>query len=99
MNEQFRTDDELLEAASKDLGIDKSEFENVTIEDEKNMRYTHVRFTVGDTDYWYHPDNPYCNHQCGKASGKCCKERDTKNHFCRENGSEQNPFWDCCNYK
>ena len=39
------------------------------------------------------------NHQCGKASGKCCKERDTKNHFCRENGSEQNPFWDCCNYK
>lgn len=37
--------------------------------------------------------------KAGKASGKCCKERDTKNHFCRENGSEQNPFWDCCNYK
>ena len=53
MNEQFRTDDELLEAASKDLGIDKSEFENVTIEDQKNLIYTHVRFTVGDTDYWY----------------------------------------------
>lgn len=59
MNEQFRTDDELLEAASKDLGIDKSEFENVTIEDEKNMRYTHVRFTVGDTDYWYVIDRSY----------------------------------------
>lgn len=40
-----------------------------------------------------HPSEEY------KASGKCCKERDTKNHFCRENGSEQNPFWDCCNYK
>lgn len=59
MNEQFRTDDELLEAASKDLGIDKSEFENVTIEDEKKMDYTHVRFTVGDTDYWYVIDRSY----------------------------------------
>lgn len=55
----LRTDDEVLEAASKDLGIDKSEFENVTIEDEKNMRYTHVRFTVGDTDYWYVIDRSY----------------------------------------
>ena len=49
----LRTDDEVLEAASKDLGIDKSEFENVEIEDEKKMDYTHVRFTVGDTDYWH----------------------------------------------
>lgn len=59
MNEQFRTDDELLEAASKDLGIDKSEFENVEIEDEKNRIYSHVRFTVGDTDYWYVIDRSY----------------------------------------
>ncbi len=57
--EQFRTDDELLSAASKDLGIDKSEFENVEIEDEKKMDYTHVRFTVGDTDYWYVIDRSY----------------------------------------
>lgn len=55
----LRTDDEVLEAASKDLGIDKSEFENVEIEDEKKMDYTHVRFTVGDTDYWYVIDRSY----------------------------------------
>lgn len=55
----LRTDDEVLEAASKDLGIDKSEFENVTIEDEKKMDYTHVRFTVGDTDYWYAMERSY----------------------------------------
>lgn len=55
----LRTDDEVLEAASKDLGIVKSEFENVTIEDEKKMDYTHVRFTVGDTDYWYVIDRSY----------------------------------------
>ncbi len=55
----LRTDDEVLEAASKDLGIDKSEFENVEIEDEKKMGYTHVRFTVGDTDYWYVIDRSY----------------------------------------
>ncbi len=55
----FRTDDELLEAASKDLEIDKSEFENVEIEDEKSMDYTHVRFTAGDTDYWYAMERSY----------------------------------------
>lgn len=57
--EQLRTDDELLEAASKDLEIDKSGFENVEIEDEKSMNYTHVRFTVGDTDYWYAMERSY----------------------------------------
>lgn len=49
----FRTDDELLSEVSKDLEIDKTKFENVTIEDEKSRDYNHVRFTVGDTDYWY----------------------------------------------
>lgn len=58
-SEQLRTDDELLEAASKDLEIDKSGFENVEIEDEKSMNYTHVRFTVGDTDYWYAMERSY----------------------------------------
>ncbi len=55
----FRTDDELLKAVSKDLGIDKSEFENVEIEDERDLSYTHVRFTVGDTDYWYVAERSY----------------------------------------
>lgn len=49
----FRTDDELLSEVSKDLEIDKTKFENVEIEDEKSRDYNHVRFTVGDTDYWY----------------------------------------------
>ena len=59
LSEQFRPDDELLSAASKDLEIDKSEFENVKIEDEKSLKYTHVRFTVGDTDYWYAMERSY----------------------------------------
>ena len=49
----FRTDDELLKAVSDDLEVDKSEFANVEIEDEKITGYTNVRFIVGDTDYWY----------------------------------------------
>lgn len=53
MPDLFRTDDELLSEVSKDLEIDKTKFENVEIEDEKSRDYNHVRFTVGDTDYWY----------------------------------------------
>jgi len=49
----FRTDDELLDKISDDMSVDKSEFENLEIEDEKSLDYTHVRFIVGDTDYWY----------------------------------------------
>lgn len=55
----FRTDDELLKAVSDDLEVDKSEFVNVEIEDEKTLRYTNVRFTVGDTDYWYVTERSY----------------------------------------
>lgn len=55
----FRTDDELLKAVSDDLEVDKSEFVNVEIEDEKITGYTNVRFTVGDTDYWYVTERSY----------------------------------------
>lgn len=49
----FRTDDELLEKIADDMNVNKSELENLEIEDEKSLDYTHVRFIVGDTDYWY----------------------------------------------
>lgn len=55
----FRTDDELLKAVSDDLEVDKSEFANVEIEDEKITGYTNVRFIVGDTDYWYVTERSY----------------------------------------
>lgn len=49
----FRTDDELIDIVADDMGVDKSELESLEIEDEKSLDFTHVRFTVGDTDYWY----------------------------------------------
>ncbi len=76
----FRTDDELLSEISKDLEIDKTKFENVEIEDEKKMDYNHVRFTVGDTDYWYVMQRYYYVGDNNIIAGKTKKSHGEKDY-------------------
>lgn len=45
------TDDELLDIISGELGINKSEFKEIRIVEDKNDS-TYVYFTFNDTDYW-----------------------------------------------